>query len=262
MLHGVVRWICGHVLPPLAYPVISGPLRGARFILGAAAGEGGGASVYVNGIEREQTQALLGILRPGQVFFDVGANVGYYTLLASRRVGPSGRVLAFEPAARNISYLHRHVALNGAENVSILAMACSDRSAVQSFAAGANNATGRLIEDHPGRPADGRSECVTTVAIDEIVRQSGLVPDVVKIDVEGAEELVLKGATKTLASARPVVFLSVHSAALQSACTTHLRGLGYKEPVVCAGSEGDAELLFTHSSAAATTRAAGQSANS
>jgi FkbM family methyltransferase len=239
----VVRWLCRRVLPPLAYPVIRGPLRGARFILGAAAGEGGGASVYVNRVEPAQTEALLRLLKPGQIFFDVGANVGYYTLLASRVVGPSGRVLAFEPVPRNVSYLHRHVALNGADNVSLIPIACSDRSALEAFVAGPNWATGRLMDPQP-RPPEGRVEYAVTVAIDEIVRKSGLVPDVLKIDVEGAEERVLKGAEKTLTTARPSVFLSVHSEALRSACTAYLVGLGYAEPALCAEPEGDTELLF------------------
>ena len=240
-----VRWICGHVLPPLAYPVLRGPLRGARFILGAGAGQGGGASVYINRVEPTQTRALLAHVGPGQVVFDIGANVGYYTLLASRRVGPSGRVLAFEPLPRNISYLYRHLALNDIENVTLIPLACSDRSILTPFVAGDNCATGRLADAKYG-PVPGRCEYVATVAVDEIVRESGLRPDLLKIDVEGAEEQVLKGAAETLALARPTVLLSVHSDALRSACTAYLLNLGYGEPVVCEEPEGGVELFFTH----------------
>lgn len=238
-----MRWLCGRVLPALPYPVIRGPLRGSRFILGAAAGEGGGASVYVDMVEPEKTRALLEILRPGQTVFDVGANIGYYTLLASRQVGPSGRVLAFEPSARNISYLYRHLALNGADNVTLIPMACSDRLALARFVAGADCATGRLASDG-ARPGDARFEYVATVTVDQMVTETGLVPDVLKVDVEGAEEQVLKGAAHTLSNARPVVLLGVHSAALRSSCTSYLRALGYAEPTVCEEPEGDAELLF------------------
>ncbi|HVH55957.1 MAG TPA: FkbM family methyltransferase [Vicinamibacterales bacterium] len=240
-LHRFVRWVTGRMLPPLAYPVITGPLRGARFVLRAAAGQGGGASVYVNRMEPAKTQALLGVLAPGQVVFDVGANIGYYTVLASRRVGPAGRVIAFEPFPRNIAYLYRHVAVNRLENVSIVPAACSDRSGLSRFVPGVDCAEGRLIAD--ASPA-ANVEYVSTVTIDEIVRQSGFAPDVLKIDVEGAEERVLAGAAETLGSAQPILLLGVHSDALKKACTALLDAHGYAEPVVCEEVEGDTELLF------------------
>jgi FkbM family methyltransferase len=241
-VHRVVRWVCAHVLPAYAYPVVRGPLRGARFVLGAAAGEGGGASVYVNRVEPAKTQVLLSVLRPGQTVYDVGANVGYFTLLASRQVGLGGRVVAFEPFARNIAYLHRHVELNGAANVTIVPAACADTTGIARFAPGTDCAEGRLIE----APVAGAAaiQFVPTVTIDDVVAQSGLVPDLLKVDVEGAEERVLKGAARTLASARPILLLGVHSAALRSACTTLLAAHGYAAPRVCEEVEGDTELLF------------------
>jgi hypothetical protein len=96
-LRKAVRVVAGRLLPRIAYPVLRGPLKGARFVLGSLAGEGGGASVYLNQVERHQTAALVDVLRSGQIFFDIGANVGYYTVLGSRLVGVSGSVLAFEP---------------------------------------------------------------------------------------------------------------------------------------------------------------------
>ena len=89
-----------------------GPLKGAKFILGTLSGSGGGASVYFGMTEPEQTSAFVATLKNGQVFFDVGANVGYCTILGSRIVGSRGRVLAFEPAIRNVTYLYRHSILN------------------------------------------------------------------------------------------------------------------------------------------------------
>jgi FkbM family methyltransferase len=221
-----------------------GPLRGTRFILGAAAGEGRGASVYMNRVEPAGTQAFLKVVRHGHVVFDIGANIGYYSLLAAKQVGPSGRVLAFEPLARNIAYLHRHLELNDVRNVTVIPMACSDRTSVALFVAGSNCATGRLA-DSTMRPVDGQAEYVATVSVDQIVRESGLVPNVLKIDVEGAERKVLSGAVHTLSTARPVVLLSVHSDDLRSECTAHLRSLGYADAVVCHEPGGEAELLFS-----------------
>jgi FkbM family methyltransferase len=71
-------------------------------------------------------------LRPGNVFFDIGANVGYYSLLGARLVGPRGRVVALEPVVRNVAFLHRHIVLNKAGNVDrsgrVLGSHCSLRS--------------------------------------------------------------------------------------------------------------------------------------
>ena len=246
-LHRLVRWLCGRVLPPLAYPVVRGPLRGTRFILRAAAGEGGGASIYMNKVEPAATEALLKVLRPGHVVFDVGANIGYYTILASRRVGPSGRVLAFEPVVRNLSFLYRHVVLNRATNVTVVPMACSDQNALAVLVSGTNCATGHLAGDQPVNSMHG-AEYVATVTIDEMVRRTSLAPDIMKIDVEGAEEEVLRGAADTLASAGPAILLSVHSESLRSSCTAFLLALGYDEPSLCSEPWDDAELLFVKAS--------------
>ena len=242
-LRPFVRWLSGRVLPPLAYPVVRGPLRGKRFILRSAAGEGGGASIYVNTVEPQKTRALLGILRAGQVVFDIGANIGYYTILASQQVGPLGRVLAFEPYARNVKYLERHVSLNHADNVTIVPVACAERSALERFVMGTDSATGHLSSESTARE-EGKTLIVPAAAVDDLVRAFGLMPDVMKVDVEGAEERVLRGAAKTLADARPILLLAVHSVALRAACTSYLLRFGYPEPSIWADVEGDTELLF------------------
>ena len=121
-----LRYISGKLLPKdWPYPILRGPLRGTRFILGAGAGAGGGASVYFNLVEPVQTKAFCEMVHRGNTVFDIGANVGYYTLLASRLVGDKGLVVAFEPAVRNLSYLYRHVSLNCATNVMIVPAACA-----------------------------------------------------------------------------------------------------------------------------------------
>jgi FkbM family methyltransferase len=245
LVERAVRWLCGRVLPRIPYPVLRGPLKGQRFILGAAAGGGGGASVYINRVEPGGTRALVSVLRPGQVVFDVGANVGYYTLLASRQVGPSGRVVAFEPLVRNLSFLHRHVTLNEVSNVTVVPLGCSDRTGLAVLIGGPNCATAHLQESPSVPHGTGPLEYIGVVTIDEIVLQTGLVPDVVKIDVEGAEELVLRGGVRTFESARPTLLLSVHSDSLRAACTSFMTRLGYTPPQMCSEPWGDAELLFT-----------------
>ncbi|MEO6654763.1 MAG: FkbM family methyltransferase [Pyrinomonadaceae bacterium] len=216
------RVIFGKMLPRRPYRVLIGPLRGARFVLGSMAGEGGGATVYFNKVESEQTAAIQRELSPGKTFFDLGANVGYYSILASRLVGRGGHVAAFEPVVRNLSFLQRHIELNDAENVQVLPFAVSSEAGILSFSTGSNSGMGSL--DFDG--GNGKM-LVPTVTLDEIAERLKLTPDVLKIDVEGAEVEVFRGATRILNTARPTIFLSTHSTDLREQCLAHLRDTGY-----------------------------------
>lgn len=223
------RFLFGKVLPRAAYPVVAGPMRGTKFILGALAGEGGGASVYFNGMETEQTAMMLAELGAGKVFFDIGANVGYYTILASRRVGRAGVVVAFEPVLRNLVFLQQHVDLNNAGNVKILPFALSEKSSIASFSLGQNSAVGHLSE--PNGANNGQTNdlvYVPTVSLDEISVKLNLAPDVMKIDVEGAEMEVFRGGRQTLEKVKPTIFLSTHSPELRTECLNFLGEIGYK----------------------------------
>ena len=224
MLRSIARTVFGKLLPRVAYPVIRGPLSGARFILGALEGEGGGATVYFNMMEQEQTAAFAATVKKGDVFFDIGANVGYYTLLASRQVGREGKVVAFEPVVRNLSHLYRHLELNKASNVTVISAACSDSISLASFSSGENFAMGHIAGDNIPKE---NIQIVPTVSVDAVAQKTGISPDVMKIDVEGAELAVLEGARATLLAARPKIFLSTHSDALRETCLAYLHELGY-----------------------------------
>lgn len=243
----IVRLVFGKLLPQFAYPVFRGPLQGARFILRSFSGEAGGVSVYFNAIEAEQTTALVNTLSKGQVFFDIGANVGYYTILGSRLVGAQGIVVAFEPVIRNLSYLYQHVLLNKAHNATIISAACSDAVSFVSFTSGNNYATGFLATEHSHQIASNKSTTIVpTITVDKVVQQLGVSPHVIKIDVEGAEFSVLKGAQSTLYETKPRIFLSVHSEVLKLACLEYLDGLGYTVEALDHGKNNPAEFLAIH----------------
>jgi FkbM family methyltransferase len=223
------RYIAGRLLPKAPYPILRGPLRGHWFILGAAAGDGGGASIHLGCLEPEQTRCALEVLRPGDVFFDVGANVGYYSMLAAMAVGAAGRVVAFEPVPRNVSFLDAHLRLNRIENVTILPYACSDRSSLSTFNAGLNSAMGSLAGpwSEPTTFPSPKDSLVLATTLDDVAQALGIRPHVLKIDVEGAEAAVLRGAYRLLSESRAHVLLSVHSDALRSECLGWLSRLGY-----------------------------------
>ncbi|HWZ58637.1 MAG TPA: FkbM family methyltransferase, partial [Gemmatimonadaceae bacterium] len=120
-------------------PILGGPLRGWRWIPAAAS-----HGCWLGTFERAEQDVFARTVRPGDVVYDLGANVGFYTLLAARLAGPTGRVVAFEPVPRNLGYLRRHIALNQCENVTVVAAAVSDRSGTARFRDGPAHTVGTL----------------------------------------------------------------------------------------------------------------------
>jgi FkbM family methyltransferase len=197
-------------------PIVAGPLRG-RWWLPASRGKL--LRILGGSYEPEQTALFERWIGAGSTVLDVGAHVGYYTVLASVLAGPRGRVLAFEPNPRNHGFLARHVAINRCANVELVQAAVSDTAGTARFDFGTGSGTGHL--------APGGALEVRTVRLDEVCRERGITPAAVKIDVEGAELQVLRGAEQTLGAARPVVFLSTHGAAVHAECLAWLGARGY-----------------------------------
>ena len=226
MLRAAGRRLFGRVLPKgMVLPILKGPLRGTKLILGSPAGPGGGGSLYFGLYEPDETTALQHIVAPGQVFFDIGANIGYYSLLTAKLVGVQGCVVAFEPLVRNVALLSRHTQLNHANNVTIVPCACAESSGIQEFSLGDNSALGHLVVDGVNT---AHTIIVPTIRVDEYVDRSGLEPNVMKIDVEGSELSVLKGSSLTLERCRPWVLLSTHSNELTHRCKEYLVEKAYR----------------------------------
>lgn len=234
VLRSIGRLVYGKILPRRAYRVLRGQLRGAKFVLGTLEGEGGGGSVYFDLVEPEQTSRFAETLAEGDVFFDVGANVGYYTVLGARLVGKSGFIVAFEPVARNLAHLYKHVEINELENVSIIPSACSDEISLAAFSTGPNNAMGYLTggDNSDNEATEKNLMLVPTVTLDAAAEKLGVTPNVLKIDVEGAELSVLRGAQNRVLPAKPKIFLSLHTEALKNDCLEYLKKFGYEfEPL-------------------------------
>jgi FkbM family methyltransferase len=161
-----------------------------------------GVSLYLmtEGVyEPRLTEFLKQVLDPGMAVVDGGANVGYFTLLAAKLVGDSGRVYAFEPEPRNFGFLQRSVERNGVENVVLTRGALSDRSGAETlFLDRSNFGEPSFRESNVSDPA-GAVE-VRTVTLDEFFAgQSESRVDLIKLDTQGAEGLVLAGAEAVLA---------------------------------------------------------------
>jgi len=195
--------------------VLTGPLSGGRWIVAS-----GVHSNWLGIYEAEMQRAIARTVTPSAVFFDVGAHAGYYSLLASRLVSGTGRVVAFEPDARNLGYLKEHLRLNAAGNVTVIEAAVADASGTARFAAEQSGFGGTLSE--------AGSAAIQTVTIDGLIEAGAVpAPNFVKIDVEGAEFRVLCGARRVLKAAHPTIFLAVHTPAVARLCRDALTTLGY-----------------------------------
>jgi len=193
----------------------SGPLRGHHWVVAS-----GVHGYWLGTYEGEMQYAVAHTVAPGGVFFDVGAHAGYYSLLAAALVTAAGRVAAFEPDARNIGHLKEHLRLNDAGNVAVIEAAVADRSGHARFAPEASGFGGALSET-------GAID-VATVSLDDLVDAGRLpAPHYLKIDVEGAEFRVLRGARKILEAVRPTIFLAVHDSEAAALCQGALTALGY-----------------------------------
>src|SRR5262245_3146727 len=159
------------------------------------------------------------MLRPGMVFVDVGANDGYYTLFAARRVGPSGRVVAAEPSSRERAHLQRNLGRNGLDNVSVIPAAIGATSGLADLhlahgVHAGHNTLGGFAHDDVVRAS---LERVPIEPLDAVIPRLGLARvDFVKIDVEGAEARVIAGATNVLTSMRPMMLIEVNDKALRA----------------------------------------------
>jgi FkbM family methyltransferase len=156
------------------------------------------ASLALGCYETFVTDVLGALLHPGMTFFDVGANIGMYTALGARGVGPSGRVITVEPGPRNIAVIQETMRLNGFENVTVAARAASDRAGqALLYLCGDNPADHRLHD-----PTGCRSTVtVETVSLDALAVECDVTrADVIKIDTQGAEAAVFAGMSKLLAT--------------------------------------------------------------
>ena len=140
--------------------------------------------------EPEVTHFVEENLEANMTFVDIGANIGYYTVIASRLVGEFGRVFAFEPDSRNYSYLQRNVEANRLRNVEIIEKAATDRNGTAPFIRDPGGAEGWVANEERGP----NRITVQTTTLDHFFRSEGWPSiDMAKMDVEGSEKSVLEG---------------------------------------------------------------------
>lgn len=203
------------LLSPITVPVRQGPQKGTRWILSTS------SHFWRGTFELENAASMQRWIRPGEVAYDIGAHVGYFSVYMSRLVGSQGTVYAFEPRGINLRFLRRHLRINGCPNVVITEACVGDRSGAAKMET-RQGGTGTAFVSDTG------DLDVTMVCIDELVGGGQLpAPDYMKIDVEGAETKVLRGARRTLCEHRPRLIVATHSPELMDQCSQLLRDCGY-----------------------------------
>jgi FkbM family methyltransferase len=149
-------------------------------------------------LEPSVQEALRRHVAPGAVVYDVGANIGFFSLLAASLVGPTGRVEAFEPMPSSAEAIRANATLNGLDTIRVHQVAVADRSGLQTLLLHSEDSESHLADRGRHRAITGEL-AVDVIALDEHI-ENGLVPipDVIKIDVEGSEIAVIRGLERTL----------------------------------------------------------------
>lgn len=183
--------------------------------------------------ESKISRVFVGLCRDARCVLDIGAHVGWYTCLAAI-AAPLAEITAFEMHATNALVTRRNIAVNGLKHAKVVNTAVCDRHrGIASFQIGRSTLEHRLAA--PGNP--GVRE-VRTVSIDGWCEDGGQIPEVVKIDVEGAEIAVLRGMRRILKQYSPSIIVEVHSAAKKAACAFLLSQFGYEPLAVRLGRKG------------------------
>lgn len=152
------------------------------------------------------TQVVQQLVKPGDIVLDVGANIGYYTVMLSRLVGEQGKVICFEPTSHYGRVLEKNIQANGLQNVETVRVGLSDKAQELEIQIGEHSATLHV----PGNKKLNFSEKIQLLPLDVYLDDHPLARiDFIKIDVDGHEPLFLAGAKETLNRHEPVILLEI-----------------------------------------------------
>jgi FkbM family methyltransferase len=169
-------------------------------------------TAYASGCYEQEIEALLlSGLQPGGVFYDVGAHIGFFSLLAARIVGSSGSVFSFEADPENAERIKQHASRNGLDHIHVIPLAVWSSPGPLIFELASSNSSrnqGAVISDR-SKPNKNTIE-VNSISLDAFA-QAYPPPNLVKIDVEGGEAAVLKGSGEVFQSNSPILICEIHS---------------------------------------------------
>jgi FkbM family methyltransferase len=182
---------------------------------------------YLTGTsEPLEQELLLECCRPGSIVYDIGANAGFYALIAARAVGPSGRVYAFEPTPDLADRIRANAALNSFQNIEIVQAAVSSSNGVVEFKVSDSHTSNAISKATDSLRRSAIS--VRSIRLDSFVMEHQP-PNLVLMDIEGAEIEALESGLQTIARYRPVIMVEVHwlGAAFTNFFEQRLKPIGY-----------------------------------
>ncbi|HSB88838.1 MAG TPA: FkbM family methyltransferase [Anaerolineales bacterium] len=239
-----IRLLLNRAAPQGIAPVViaGGDLAGVQLLLDLQVDK----DLWLGTYEPEVTRAVRLLVHPGMTAYDLGANIGYVTMLLAKAVGETGRVVAVEPLPANLDRLRAAVELNRMEHrIRVVPKAVGAAGGPARFLVHRSPGMGRL-EAGSGRGPGFESAIDTeVVSLDDLVHEQDFPrPDVIKIDLEGGEVDALQGMRRILLEARPVLLIETHGQAeargvwdLLTAAGYSLRDLDHDSRVVAAAGD-------------------------
>jgi FkbM family methyltransferase len=224
LLRGTLNRLAPHGFTPVV--VAAGGLQGLRLSLDLQQEK----DYWLGTYELDLQAAVADLVHPGMQVYDVGANIGYISLLLARRVGDTGHVYAFEALPANLERLRLNLELSGlSARLTVVPAAVVEQKRLVSFLVGPSGGMGKAAGS-AGRQDMVYSQAleVDGLSLDEFVYADGHPPpQVVKLDIEGGEVLALPGMSRLLVEARPIILLELHGPEAARLVWDRLLAAGY-----------------------------------
>lgn len=219
MSSAIMRSVLGlYYKPGRIYQIPLGPLKGCRLYYDRSINFHAILGLWETESLRFLSRLLSegGFLRDDMVVADMGANIGFFSLWFSRLLGNcKGTIIAFEPNPQVLQILKKNLSINGAENVKVFDIACSDKDGTTEFFMGNHHHISSLIESWAGEgKVIPKKVLVNTSTIDSFFRggtQASRKPDFIKMDIEGSGIFALKGCDECVREKRPLIWIESHT---------------------------------------------------
>ena len=195
-----IKFLMSKIFFPDSYPVFKiVNINGYNIFIDVSTDVG--RKIYFTGsYEEAETNFCFKIIKKGDICIDIGANIGFYTLLFSILCSENGKVYAVEPVGRNLDILKYNISLNNLKNVDVIELPCYKSEEYIYIKETKDTAYSHLVESFE-RKENFQTNCIKATTLDRIIEQNGIKNvKLLKIDVEGAEYFVLEGGRNSFAS--------------------------------------------------------------
>lgn len=206
-------------------PTVTVSRQGLRIMTGTGSGEGLFCALAGTEYEAEM-EWFLDQLKPGQTFLDVGANIGIYSLHASRRVGPQGNIHAFEPTPETFDMLTANISKNRLLNIRTCAKALADKSGILYLIADGRPASNSTSSE--ADRASGLNQIEATTLDEYRDSNPGMKVDFIKVDIEGGERAFFEGGRRALSEDKPLILFESEHTGPDFPERKLLREIGYR----------------------------------